>query len=575
MGTPVAVGSQSFEYMRREGSFYVDKTPFIKEWWENKDIVTLITRPRRFGKTLNQNMMECFFSNRYQGRGELFQGLSIWEEEGYRALQGQFPVIFLSFADMKGSTFGAAREGLIAVLKELYRTHSYLLQGGILREEEKKYFYSFGQAVEEGKRPCEEITDTTIAWAIKTLMSYMERYYGKQVLVFLDEYDTPLQEAYVNGYWEDLAILVRSLFNSTFKTNRYLYRALMTGITRVSKESIFSDLNNLLVVTTTSAEYSTAFGFTQEEVFQAMEEWGLSAQKEEVRSWYDGFCFGNRADMYNPWSITMFLKTGEFGTYWADTSSNKLVSKLLKEGTPEIKMHLEQLLAGKSMEVILDEQVIFEQLKVIKGAIWSLLVASGYLKPVNKNFQPDKGRYSYQLRITNHETELMFRNMIAGWFPENVTAYSDFKKALLLGDLDYMNRFMNEVSQEMFGSFDTGNRPSCAQPERFYHGFVLGLVVDLAGRYRIRSNRESGFGRYDVIMEPKYTEDDGIIMEFKVFDSKRDGSLEGAVGNALDQIRQKRYETELVSRGISRERIRIYGFVFEGKRVLIGQGEWE
>ncbi len=406
-------------------------------------------------------------------------------------------------------------------------------------------------------------------------MSYMERYYGKQVLVFLDEYDTPLQEAYVNGYWEDLAILVRSLFNSTFKTNRYLYRALMTGITRVSKESIFSDLNNLLVVTTTSAEYSTAFGFTQEEVFQAMEEWGLSAQKEEVRSWYDGFCFGNRADMYNPWSITMFLKTGEFGTYWADTSSNKLVSKLLKEGTPEIKMHLEELLAGKSMEVILDEQVIFEQLKVIKGAIWSLLVASGYLKPVNKSFRPDKGRYSYQLRITNHETELMFRNMIAGWFPENVTAYSDFKKALLLGDLDYMNRFMNEVSQEMFGSFDTGNRPSCAQPERFYHGFVLGLVVDLAGRYRIRSNRESGFGRYDVIMEPKYPEDDGIIMEFKVFDPKRDGSLEGAVENALDQIRQKRYETELVSRGISRERIRIYGFVFEGKKVLIGQGDWE
>lgn len=457
-------------------------------------------------------------------------------------------------------------------MRELYEKHSYLLHGNILSEEEKRNYRNLGQYVEQGKNPMEQITDTTIARALKNLASYMTRHYGKKVILLLDEYDTPLQEAYIHDYWKELTALIRSLFHSTFKTNDYLERALLTGITRVSKESIFSDLNNLMIVTATSEEYRTAFGFTEEEVFHALEARSLVQEMNHIRSWYDGFIFGGRTGIYNPWSITMFLRTREYRTYWADTSSNALISELIRTGNPELKMQIEELLAGGSLETELDEQVIFEQLKRKKGAIWSLLVASGYLKPERRSFRHTTGSFVYQLKLTNHEVELMFRDMIASWFPEDEISYSHFKEALLSGDLDYMNQYMNEVSAEMFSSFDAGRRPSeTKQPERFYHGFVLGLIVDLTGRYRIRSNRESGLGRYDVMMEPLRETDDAIIMEFKVFSRTRDKSMDKAVENALSQIETMKYDTELISRGIPKERIRHYGFAFDGQTVLIGQ----
>lgn len=364
---------------------------------------------------------------------------------------------------------------------------------------------------------------------------------------------------------------------------------------RESKESIFSDLNHLEVVTTTSEKYCTSFGFTEAEVFRSLEERGLSSEKEMVKYWYDGFIFGSARDIYNPWSITKYLDSERYGIYWADTSSNRFVSELIRKGSPKLKMQMEGLLAGDCVEVVLEEQVVFDQLFKKKGAIWSLLVASGYLKPVSSYFLPTKGETWYQLIITNFETKRMFRSLISDWFSEDFTPYSDFKKALLLGDLYYMNRFMNEVSKEMFSSFDVGNRPSDAmQPERFpsvkaitkgltkpnpsacfYHGFVLGLIVDLSDRYWIRSNRESGFGRYDVIMEPKDQKDDAMILEFKVRNPDREQSLEETVEHALEQIREKEYGTELISKGISREQIRSYGFAFEGKKVLIGQAPKE
>ncbi len=467
----VSIGRQNFEKFRINGSFYIDKTSFIKEWWENDDDVTLITRPRRFGKTLNMSMLECFFSVAYAGRDSLFEGLTIWEEETYHSLQGKFPVIALSFADIKGSTFEAAREEIILSLMELYRKHSYLLQGDTLSDLEKRDFYTLGQHIESNRDIKQELSEATISRAIKTLMSYMERYYGRKVIVLLDEYDTPLQEAYVNGYWKQLTALTRSIFNSTFKTNDYLYRALLTGITRVSKESIFSDLNNIEVVTTTSKKYASCFGFTEQEVFAALEEMGLSDEEKHIKEWYDGFCFGDRSDMYNPWSITNYLNTREYGAYWTDTSSNRLVSELIRRGTPKLKMQMEDLLSGRDLKMYLDEQVIFEQLNTAQGAVWSLLVASGYLKPVCRTFIPALGAYQYQLRITNFETILMFKKMISGWFPEDLTSYGNFKKALLQGDLKYMNRFMNDVAKMMFSTFDSGNHPSeVTQPERLPTG---------------------------------------------------------------------------------------------------------
>lgn len=570
MAAAVSIGTQDYEKLRMSESFYVDKTDFIREWWENQDDVTLITRPRRFGKTLNLSMMECFFSAKYADRGELFEGLSIWEHEKYRKMQGTFPVIQLSFAEIKGQTFADAREGFAAVFRELYGKHRYLLLGDTLSEEEKKNYENLGQQAKEGELPAAELTDTVLARAVKNLMIYMNRFYGQKVIVFLDEYDTPLQEAYVRGYWKELAAFIRSMFHSTFKTNAYLCRALLTGITRVAKESVFSDLNNLKVVTVTTDRYCTAFGFTESEVKAALEERNLSAQMPDIRFWYDGFIFGSQSGIYNPWSITMYLDSLEYGAYWADAGSNAMISELIQTGTPMLKMQMEDLLKGGCLETELDEQVIFEQLKKKRGAIWSLLLAAGCLKPEKKTFSPGKGKFIYRLKLTNHETQLMFQDMILAWFPEDETSYGNFKEALLSGDLDYMNQYMNETAQAMFSSFDAGRGPSeKKQPERFYHGFVLGLTADLAGRYHIRSNRESGPGRYDVMMEPLQETDDAIVMEFKVFSKQKDKTLEQAAQNALQQIERMKYDAELTARGIEKSRIRHYGFAFDGQTVLI------
>ena len=296
MARTVSIGNQDFESIQKEGYFYIDKTNFIQEWWESGDSVTLITRPRRFGKTLNMSMVEKFFSINYKDRGDLFQNLRIWESEKYKKLQGTYPVLFLSFASIKDSSYAAARETICRIIEEQYNNNDFLLKGNLLNEKEKSYY----------QKVCADMEDSVASVALRSLAGFLGRYYGKKVIILLDEYDTPMQEAYVNGYWSEMAAFIRSLFNATFKTNPYLERALMTGITRISVasdealESIFSDLNNLKVITTTSDKYADSFGFTEEEVFAALDEFGLSDQKKLVKDWYDGFMFGNCRDIYNP-----------------------------------------------------------------------------------------------------------------------------------------------------------------------------------------------------------------------------------------------------------------------------------
>ncbi len=389
------------------------------------------------------------------------------------------------------------------------------------------------------------------------------------MIILLDEYDTPLQEAWVYGYWQEMMEFIRGLFNSTFKTNPYLERAVMTGITRVSRESIFSDLNNPEVVTTTSEKYRDCFGFTEAEVWAALQECGLYEKRMDVRAWYDGFHFGSCQDIYNPWSIINYLDKKRFAAYWANSSSNDLINKLIREGSSEIKISMENLLKGECLQREIEEQVIFEQLDDDENAIWSLLLASGYLKAENCVLQEDSGEYLYELSLTNKEVQIMFRKMIKKWFSGSGTVYNSFIKAMLQNDVKSMNAYMNKVALETFSYFDSGKKPSRdTEPERFYHGFVLGLIVDLSDRYSITSNRESGFGRYDVMLEPR-GDDDAVIMEFKIHDPDVEDSLEDTAKEALDQIERMRYTAALEARGTAAERIRKYGFAFEGKHVFI------
>ena len=505
----------------------------------------------------------------------MFSGLNIWKDEKFRKLQGTIPVISLTFAGIKYDTYEDTMTQIKQVISDLYSEYEFIVNSDIFSKREQEYF----------DRVSADMNIAHASVSLRKLCGFLQSYYKKKVIILLDEFDTPLQAAYVYGYWEELVSFMRSLFEATFKVNPYLDRAILTGITRVRKfsyensESLFSGLNNLKVVSMTSDKYTDSFGFTQEEVSAALREFGLEDREDEVKFWYDGFTIGSRTDIYNPWSITNFLDKGKIAAYWANTSDNALVNELIRRGNRELKITMEQLLKGGTVRTEISDQVDFKLLQTdlaidSEGAVWNLLFASGYLTVKHNSDGMESEFDEYDLKITNEEVRRMFRLMIHRWFSP-IRNYNKFIGALLDGDVELMNKYMNEVASTMFSTFDTGKKPSeRAEPERFYHGFVLGLMVDLADRYVITSNRESGYGRYDIMLKPKKDKNlPAIIIEFKVHDLKDGKDLAAAVLTALGQIEERKYATSLITERFPKENIREYGFAFEGKTVLIDGGD--
>lgn len=579
MKLKTGIGYQSYAEMMEKNIFYIDKTLFLRDWWEYADKVTLITRPRRFGKTLNMSTVECFFSIKYANRGDLFEGKSIWEEKSpdggyaYRKLQGKYPVIFMSFADVKPTNNAGmtALEEMKAIVKQIianeYKKYREIMVSDLFSDDDRAHFASVNR----------DMDDLTASMSIMVLCSYLEKYYGQKAIILLDEYDTPMQEAWLHGYWDQAVNFFRNFFGITFKNIDSFDRAIITGITRIARESIFSDLNHLETVATTSNKYAAYFGFTEKEVFKALDLTGMGGQKQGVKQWYDGFTFGDCTDIYNPWSITSFIaKAGKYDTYWANTSSNALVSTLMKTGSATMKQTVENLIAGESFRAPIDEQIVFSQIEKNENAIWSLLLASGYLKVLNTDpFTSDRAEAPhYTLALTNLEVMFLFKKIIREWFEIETSGstYNNFVKALLLDDVGYMNEFMNEIALKSFSQFDIAKSSSWPDaPERFYHGFVLGLMVGLQNRFTITSNRESGFGRYDVLLTPLDLEkDNAYIIEFKVHRPGQEKDLQETVEKAHAQIQEKHYEAALTASGIPPEKIRKYGFAFKGKKCLIG-----
>ncbi|XME03120.1 AAA family ATPase [Lachnospiraceae bacterium C1.1] len=555
MRRTVGLGIQDFEDTIKSRNFYIDKTKFISEWWKGNDEVTLITRPRRFGKTLMLSTVEKFFSIRQENSRELFNGLEVSKDSTMMQECGKWPVLFISFANVKSGSYEDAIGQFNWILTELALRMGFLKEG--MSDKDLEFYDNISY----------DMDVRTAGQCLNTYCRWLSDHYGKKVIILIDEYDTPMQEAYVNGYWDKIVEFMRNMFNGTLKTNPYLHKALLTGITRVSRESLFSDLNNLKVITNSSEKYADCFGFTEKEVFDSLDEYGYSEEKEEVKKWYDGFKFGNTEGIYNPWSIISFLQEGKYQSYWANTSSNSLVSKLVKEGDGEIKKSFETLLNGGIIETTIDEQLVFGEMSKNKNAVWSLLLASGYLKIVSADL-PDS---RYRLRLTNFEVKSCFNLMVERWFENAGENYSYFVKALLECNIDDMMDTLTEICESMISSFDGSGKSA---PENFYHGLVIGLLVELRNSYEVKSNRESGLGRYDVMLRPKDKNNNAIIIEFKSKRrSEKDKSLEELADKALKQIEDKKYEQELLSAGYPKDKIKKLAFVFEGKELLIKKAE--
>lgn len=555
----IQIGISDFRKLIEENYYFVDKSLLIQEFIENSADIVLTPRPRRFGKTLNLSMLRYFFDIRSKkDTEELFRGLKIENEMKIMNLQGEYPVIFISFKNQKHLSYDNFEDGIKVLLSDLYRDHEYLLYSNQLSEFDKN---DFKEVI------LRKASIGVLSNGISNLMMYMNKHYGKKVMLFIDEYDVPIQEAYIRGFYDDMIVLMRNLLTSALKDNIYLEKAMITGILRVAKESIFSGLNNLQVNTILGFKFNDKFGFTEAEVKEFLSYYNLSDKNEEIKEWYNGYIFGGQV-IYNPWSVLNYIDNYEVGfmPHWINSSSNDLVKRLLLKGNRSMKLELEELIKGNTISKTIDDNIVMSEVEDSNENIWSFLLMSGYLKALKT--ENIEGVLNCKLKIPNKEVLIFYKNLIEKWFKEasNNEYYNTMLDTLTNGNIKVFEGIFKEFVINNLSYFDISGK----EPERVYHAFVLGMLVSLSNEYEVNSNKESGYGRYDVIIIPKDISKIGIIIEFKKIDYFLDDTIEKATKEALKQIDEKRYETELVQKGI--KNILKLAIVFKGKEIKVTQG---
>ena len=549
----IGIGESDFKILRGKDLYYIDKSLFIKHILDNSSKIALITRPRRFGKTLNMSMLRHFLDCNQKDSRKLFEGLKIMEQgEFYTEKLGAYPVIYLTMKDVQGDNLEEMLYFFQTQLIELFMEHLQLLKSEKILDIEKEKFNTILN-LKANKPQLQE--------AIKMLSRMLYVEHEKPVYIIIDEYDVPLQNAYVKGFYDEAIKFFRTFYGITFKDNQYMEKTVLTGVSRVAKESIFSGANNFDVYTVLDNEFSEDFGITSEEIDKVLEDFEIKDNVEEIKRWYDGYKIGKTEGIYNPWSILKYLKQRELIPYWVNTSSNDLI-KLILTKSSSVKERIERLMKGEAIEAKVNLETIIVGIENNEDNIWGLLVGTGYLKVTEV---VDLAESIYKVKIVNNEIRILFSQIIRDWFSNKVIGndLNSIMKDLVTLNLEEFKEKFKILVMQMFSYMDVGKDTA----ENFYHAFVLGMLVSLKDTYVVNSNRESGMGRYDIMLEPKDKNANSFIMEFKVFKQDKEKDIEETIVNAKKQIEEKQYETSLRERGFTN--ITKMVFAFDGKEVKV------
>ena len=547
----IGLGESDFRVLRTVKDYYIDKTMYIKDIIDNNSSVILVTRPRRFGKTLNMSMLRYYFDCSQKDNKELFEGLKIMEQgEEYTSKLGYYPCIYLTLKDVNEDTYEKMILNMKTAMLNTYKEHMCLLDSDKIYPFEKEKINNILYFRED---------EVTLKNSVKDLSEYLSRYYDKPVMLFLDEYDVPLQTAYVEGYYEEAVKFFKTFYGTTFKDNQYLQKTVLTGVSRVAKESIFSGANNFKVFTVLDDEFSDDFGITEKEMDKIIEDFEVQDEKEEIKKWYDGYIIGHTEGIYNPWSILNYLTDRKLMPYWVNTSSNDLI-KLILKNSATVKEKIEQLLRDEEIEVPINLETVIVGIEQNEENIWGLLLGTGYLKVTGV---VDLAMGVYKVKIPNYEIKFLFQNIIRDWFNDKVIGnnLNTILKDLVTLKLDEFEQKFKVLVRQMFSFMDVGENTA----ENFYHAFVLGMLVGLKDSYYVNSNRESGYGRYDIMLEPKDKNGNSFIMEFKVYREEKEKDINDTIESAKKQIEERKYEENLQEKGFTN--ITKMVFAFKGKEV--------